>query len=302
MEIAVNKKTELLGHTSAIYALAANDSDVFYSTGGGGLVVRWDLLNLEQPGVAIANVEEQVFSLLAVKGTELIVCGAFSGSIYFVDTTQANAPRRMAFHDKGVFDVLQVGDVVVAAGGDGKLSVWDPVALELITSFALSHESLRAIEYDEHNDQLIVSASDGRIYRIDWTTKKLKDQIDRAHLPSVFTTLHLPSKGKLYSGGRDAKLKVWDLQSLAPITSLDAHWYTINQISAALGEQIVVSASRDKSIRLWDPESLELIATIDKARHGGHINSVNAILWLEDLGLLISGGDDQRIIVWELSR
>ena len=300
MKIKVSRKAELLGHKSAIYALATAGKNHFYSTSGDGLVVKWNLQELDRPGVAIADIEEQVFCLLAMPESDILVCGAFSGSIYFVNETQASPPRRMAFHDKGIFAVLQVGDVVVAAGGDGKLSLWNPSSAQLISYFALSHESLRSLEYDAQKDELIVGASDGRIYFIDWSTKKLRTQIDRAHLPSVFTTLHLPNAGRLYSGGRDAKIKVWDLETHAPLENLDAHWYTVNQIIAVLDDSIVASASRDKSVRLWDTHTMALLETLDKARHGGHINSANSILWLADRSLLISAGDDQRILVWKL--
>jgi hypothetical protein len=43
---------------------------------------------------------------------------------------------------------------------------------------------------------------------------------------------------------------------------------------------------------------MEVLTRLDNEKSGGHLNSVNALLWKNDY--LISGSDDRSIIVWEV--
>jgi WD40 repeat protein len=47
-------------------------------------------------------------------------------------------------------------------------------------------------------------------------------------------------------------------------------------------------------------ETLELKKVIDLEKMLGHSHSVNTLLWLEDKQLLVSAGDDKKIMVWRL--
>ena len=48
-------------------------------------------------------------------------------------------------------------------------------------------------------------------------------------------------------------------------------------------------------------EEMKLLKVIDAARHGGHKNSVNKLIWTSFDNQLISGSDDKNISVWKIT-
>nr|MBP6568302.1 hypothetical protein [Saprospiraceae bacterium] len=124
--------------------------------------------------------------------------------------------------------------------------------------------------------------------------------IHQAHQNSIFALNHISSIG-LFSGGRDAHMKIWDLIDFTAKTDVPAHWYTINKILYIPELKLIVTASRDKTIRLWDAENNDLIRTLD-VQKGGHFNSVNTLLWNSEHQTLLSAGDDRVIRKWKILR
>ena len=110
-------------------------------------------------------------------------------------------------------------------------------------------------------------------------------------------------KNQLVSGGRDARLCFWDLES-DPILlkrEIPAHLFTINHAVFCPGPTgWLVTASRDRTLKIWDPASGALLKVVDTLRNGGHIRSVNRLLTLPG-GHLVSAGDDRQGIVWRVS-
>jgi WD40 repeat protein len=85
------------------------------------------------------------------------------------------------------------------------------------------------------------------------------------------------------------------------IKSQPAHLFTINNIAFHPTEPIFATASRDKMIKIWDLNNYKLLKVIDVIKFGGHINSVNKLLWSTFNNLLISVSDDRTVIVWKIS-
>ena len=84
------------------------------------------------------------------------------------------------------------------------------------------------------------------------------------------------------------------------VFSEPGHWFTINEIVFSPDGKFTATASRDKTIKIWDANSFKLLKVIDAVRGGGHINSVNTLLWSKYNNWLISGSDDRSIIIWEI--
>ncbi|MBK8425147.1 MAG: hypothetical protein IPL27_03820 [Lewinellaceae bacterium] len=55
------------------------------------------------------------------------------------------------------------------------------------------------------------------------------------------------------------------------------------------------TASRDKTLKIWDSATFTLLKVVDTIRDGGHINSVNRLLWLPEC--LVSASDDRSAIL-----
>lgn len=298
--LTVQKIARLTGHNASVFALAGDaNAQHFLSAAGDGWVVRWDL---QQPeiGKVLAKVDTQIFSLLNLPDLNKLVIGNMNGGLHWLDLNNSDLNKNIAHHQKGVFDILHMGESVFTLGGEGRITRWSAAEGRSLESLHLTNQSLRTADYDKTCDEIAVGTSDNSIYILDVNVLEIKKNIQNAHNNSVFTTKYSPDGHYLLSGGRDAHLKIWDAANdFKLLSSQPAHWFTINDIAFSTDGQYFATASRDKTIKIWDAHTFQLLKVIDTIRHGGHLNSVNCLLWLDDY--LISGSDDRSIMVWLIS-
>lgn len=295
----IKKIHSCTGHRAALYALApSRDERHFLSAGGDGWVVEWSLDDPET-GQLVASVETQIFSLLHLPEHNLLVAGNMNGGVHWIDWSDGLRTRNVQHHQQGVYDLLSVGEWLYSAGGDGLLTRWSVPEGRTVESVQLSNRPLRALAYAAARQELAIGASNGSIYLLDEATLAVRRTLPNAHLPSVFTVAYSPDQQRLLSGGRDALLRVWDLGRDAPcILELPAHRFTLNHLTFSPDGRLFATASRDKTFKIWDATTCQLQKVVDTLRYGGHINSVNRLLWLPDN--LITASDDRSAMLWEI--
>lgn len=297
----VKKIAQLTGHEASIYTvIAAESSPFFFSGAGDGWVVRWDLQNPDM-GRLVAKVETQIFSLSYLPSVQKVVAGNMNGGIHWIDLNEPEATKNIAHHQLGVFDIKAINQTVWTAGGKGVLTQWDISSMRSIESLHLSHQSLRCIAFSKKRNEVAVGASDHAIYILDADSMTVKHTITKAHDNSVFTLCYSPDEDYLLSGGRDAHLKVWDVNdNYNCVSTQAAHWFTINHICFHPNGSYFATASRDKTIKIWSAQDFKLLKVLDTARDGCHANSVNKLYWSAHENLLVSCSDDRSMIVWEV--
>lgn len=295
----IKKIHSCTGHRAALYTLApGRDERHFLSAGGDGWVVEWSLDDPET-GHLVAAVETQVFSLLHLPAHNLLVAGNMNGGVHWIDWTDPAHTRNVQHHRQGVYDLLAVGEWLYSAGGDGLLTRWSVSEARTVESVQLSHRPLRALAYSVLRQELAVGASDGSIYLLEEATLTVRRTLPNAHRPSVFTVVYSPDQQRLLSGGRDALLRVWDLEREDHcLLEVPAHRFTLNHLAFSPDARLFATASRDKTFKIWDAATCELLKVVDTLRYGGHINSVNRLLWLP--ANLITASDDRMAMLWEV--
>lgn len=300
--IKARKAAQMAGHNAAVFALSAADEPRSILSGAGdGWVARW---NLDEPdmGRLLAKVDIQIFALEYLPGLQTVVAGNMNGGVHWLRLDAPEKARNIAHHKKGVFAILQAGDFVFTAGGEGAITRWDPAAGRSLESFQLSNQSLRCLAYCPRRREIAAGASDNAIYLLEADSLGLRQRIADAHGNSVFSLQYSPDGDHLISGGRDAQLKAWALgeKGAALLSAQPAHWYTINSIVFHPEGRWFATASRDRTIKFWDAKSFKLLKVLDTIRDGGHINSVNRLLWNPGSRRLISASDDRSLIAWEV--
>jgi WD40 repeat protein len=100
---------------------------------------------------------------------------------------------------------------------------------------------------------------------------------------------------KIYTAGRDSKIKVWQDQQC--ISTIDAHSSTINKI-LSIERDYLISASRDRNIRLWHIHPMELLQSL-RTKQGNHMASINNMLYDDTRRELMTTSDDRTIIIWK---
>ncbi|MBL7775206.1 MAG: hypothetical protein JNK89_04340, partial [Saprospiraceae bacterium] len=267
--------------------------------GGEGWIVDWRLDDPENGRLA-AQVNDRIFALLPLPGTRQLLAGAMNGGLHWIDLDQPERTRNIQHHQKGIFDLKTDGDWLFSAGGEGLLTRWSIAEARSVESLQLSGQSLRVLALAPGRRELAVGASDSRIYLLDLDTLAIRAVIEAAHLPSVFALCYSPDERWLLSGGRDAMLRVWAAEKDFSLHAEQAaHLFTLNQIGYAPDGAYFATASRDKTVKIWDAANFKLLKVLETIRDGGHLNSVNRLLWMTKETLL-SAGDDRSVLVWSL--
>jgi WD repeat-containing protein 61 len=290
MELKVNKAFQLTGHNAGIYALSAGRSAHTVLTGSGdNMVAEWDLRDPQVLPFAI-RLETTVYALQHV-GNDQLAIGQGRGGIHIIDLGSKQEVRHLALHKKAVFDLyfLREKNMLLSFSADGTFAVWDSNSYELLRHIPLGDLKMRRASSD----------NDGRL-RVFETEMFNEVATFDAHEKSSNISLFSADDRQLISGGWDGHLRLWNAAGkFEMMTEIPAHNYAIYDIAFSPDKTMFATASRDKTVKIWDAKTLKPLARLD-VKAGGHSHSVNALHWNTETGLLVSSGDDRRLIGWRI--
>ena len=298
-KIDVLKRNTLTGHKDCVYTIEKSIvPGHFFSSGGDGLVVEWDL-DKPESGRVLAKVQNSVYSLCLDEKNKCLILGQNYEGIHLLNLENTKEERSLQLTKTSYFDIKTCGNYVLVGDQQGTVHVIDNQSMTVVHKIQDSNKSVRTIAVNSENGVVCVGYSDNHIRIYDQNSFSLLHDME-GHQNSVFSTVFDPSSNYLLSAGRDAHLKVWDSTTCLEQQDIVAHMYTINDICYSPDSQHFATCSMDKSIKIWDAKSYQLLKVIDKGRHAGHGTSVNKLLWLPYKNSLISCSDDRTVSVWDL--
>ena len=297
----VDKIDTFSGHRDCVYALeGSKDSSQFFSAGGDGLVVKW---NLQTPdlGELIAQVPASVYAICLDKQRNQLWVGQNFDGIHLIDVVLKQEIKSLKITSASIFDIKIHENIALIGLSDGIIVVMDVETFSVKRHLKASDKSVRSIAINELTKEFAVGYSDFSVKIFDLQDFSLKLVIDE-HTNSIFSVCYSPDKKYLLTTGRDAHLKVWDVtQKYQLKQSIVAHLFAINHITYHPSGDLFATCSMDKSIKIWDAKTFKLLKVIDKARHAGHGTSVNKLFWSTYEHQLVSASDDKKISVWSLT-
>jgi WD40 repeat protein len=301
-KIHVQKLHTLKGHRDSVYSLAQGKEPwEFYSAGGDGYIVKWDLRQPET-GSLVAKLDASVYAMhFDAEKNELIVGQNYEG-IHVIDMDQKKVKGSLKLTSAAIFDIQRGVDELYVATGDGVLIVVDLKQMAVRKHVKAGSDRARSIAIDELKKVISVGYSDHHIRQFDMDEFRLLQEW-KAHENSVFHIKHPYPGGPLLSVSRDARLKVWNLENTpTPTNTIVAHMYAINHFDFSPDGKLFVTCSMDKSIKVWDADTFRLLKVIDKARHASHGTSVNRVLWSPYQDQMIAASDDRTLTVWHIEK
>ena len=300
-KVQVQKIATLTGHRDCVYSLEKSGEDhIFFSAAGDGMVAAWNL-NDPENGELIAQVSSSVYALHYVPERNLLLIGQNQEGVQVIDLHNKQILKSVALPKAAIFDIEHAAGKVFVAIGNGAIGVLTDETFELETMVRKSDQSVRSLAYNKFTNELAAGYSDNvvRVFAAD--TLDLKYELT-THTNSVFSVVYSPDGKLLLTGGRDAHLRVWEVEKEYKERGyLIAHMYTINHITYSPDGRYFATCSMDKSIKLWDAQTFKLLKVIDKVRNASHGTSVNKLFWSAHKNQLVSCSDDRTISVWDIN-
>lgn len=299
-KIQAAKITTLAGHRDCVYALEKSHlPDKFISAAGDGLIAIWDLKNPEI-GKLIAQVQKSVYALRLMQEREQLLIGENTEGLHLIDLRRYEEIRSLKTQGGAIFDILCTDAYIAIAHASGLLQIIDTESWLTKHLLQFSDKPARALALHNLAKHLAIAYSDYTIRIVDTQTWKILHTLT-GHKNSVFTIAYSPCGKYLWSGSRDAHLRIWSVENQYELVeAIPAHLFAINHIVFSPSGRWAATCSMDKSIKIWDTQSFRLLKVIDKARHAGHGTSINKLLWSDYQDLLISGSDDRTIALWHI--
>lgn len=179
-------------------------------------------------------------------------------------------------------------EFIVAGLVDGSIAIYDSSNYELLHT---NKKHIGSVDSLVFNGQYLISAGedgDIRVWLWNGTRLRCENELNghRQNIRALQAT-----KTRLYSGGTDKSIRVWNLSDFVCLTTLsDAHEKNIQTLNLSENEKFLFSSGNDGIIKVWDTEAFECIANLDD--RAGWIRSLN------NIGrYLVSGGNDRQIVV-----
>jgi RNA polymerase sigma factor (sigma-70 family) len=223
------------------------------------------------------------------------------GRVVLWDVASGKELRRLAGLSERVSAVAFApgGKTVAAGGADKTVILWNVETGQELRRFEGHQKRVQSLAFSSTGKFLAASAErDMRILLWDVETGKLLHQLQGdGKLTSAG-----PDHGLLASAGSDGLIRVWD-----PVTGKElrrwvaCRWGPRGFTTAAFSPDGKVLASAgmfDHAIRLWDAGTGKDVSPLPLA---GHTGVVASLRFAADGKTLVSSGDDNQVIEWDLA-
>ncbi|XP_075243104.1 LOW QUALITY PROTEIN: fizzy-related protein homolog [Convolutriloba macropyga] len=132
-------------------------------------------------------------------------------------------------------------------------------------------------------------------YLWDATSSNVTKLCDLASEEDAVTSVSWADRGtRIAIGTRRALVQIWDVSTQKRICELSGHAARV--ASLAWNGDLISSGSRDRSILQRDTRSPRVVAD---RKLNGHKQEVCGLKWSPDKQLLASGGNDNKLFVWD---
>ena len=300
----ITREARLTGHTGPVYALEESGlHDSFFSGGGDGIVAEWDFNALDE-GQLITKVADPIYSLFHHREQNLLLIGQSGGGIHFLNLDSRTEERLIKLHNAPVFDLKfsKKHNLLFSLAGNGMLGVTYLKDMTHLETMKICEGKLRSAALNADESILAIGCGQGTVLFYSLPGLNPLGEL-QAHKPgySVYAVVFSPDNRCLVTGARDAHLNIFDVNdNYSRINSIPAHNYSIYSIVFSPDKKHIATCSRDKTVKIWNADNFNVIERIDKEKYDAHINSVNKLLWHSFTKKLVSAGDDQSIMVWDV--
>ena len=142
------------------------------------------------------------------------------------------------------------GQLLAAGRGDGTILIWETKHYKLLHKLTGSTRSVVALAIAP-DSKTGVSADEEQTVRL-WDLKTGKE-IRQITVSEHATTLGFSKSGELlFAGCQDGSIRIWQLDPLIQLRTIDAHERAVVQLAVAPNGFQIASVSSDARIRFWD--------------------------------------------------
>ena len=115
------------------------------------------------------------------------------------------------------------------------------------------------------------------------------------HTDAVWSVALSANGRRLFSGGADCLIKVWDLRTGRVVSTLSGHRDIVRSIALSPDGQTLVSGSGDKTIKIWNLQTNTLTSTLEST------SPIWSVAFSRDGQTVVSGSSTGTLSFWQIS-
>ena len=236
--------------------------DTLYSGSENSSICAWDI-DTHETIALLEGHTRGVQCLLSDVPSRLLYSGScdFSIGVWSLDTHEPLTFLRG--HCGEVASILLHQGQLVTGGGDKEIRIWKAGEGATLLSEAKEPTLVATLHMSANRRTCVDMANPNRLVRVCLRGKKQD------------VRCMIGYQQKLFTGGEDCGVLVWDLDSYELYDALEGHTGSITCM--LLHEGMLYSGSTDRSVRVWDADTLECVAVLP-----GHIGRVNCLTIYEN--------------------
>ncbi|OSX59589.1 hypothetical protein POSPLADRAFT_1067270 [Postia placenta MAD-698-R-SB12] len=194
------------------------------------------------------------------------------------------------------FEVSEVPNWFVAGSDDFQLRIFNYNTHEKVVAFEAHPDYIRCLTVHPTASIVLTGSDDMTIRAWDWDKQWRCIQTYEGHTHYIMNIAVNPKDPNTFASScLDRTVKMWSLGSSTANFTLEAHDKGVNYVDFYPGadKPYLVTASDDRSVKIWDYMSKSCVQTLES-----HTNNVLFVVFHPNLPLIISGGEDGTVKLW----
>lgn len=297
----------LNGHTGSVKDLTfVPNTDIMYSTGGDGDILKWDISDLQKP---YQKIVENNFGHRAIKVTpdgNWLIYGTDEGKINMINlANRVEVNKELEGHTSKLNDnpitsiingiaIAGNNEYFISSGNDKRIFKWNLKSLE--GKFLCESESkINDITLSPDSKHVLVGLQNGQTQILDAANGEILKSFDN-ETGNAITSVAYDRKGEwIVIGDSRGNVTVLRSKNYEITENLEGHISKINDIDFSYSDSLMATSSLDGTVRLWDFTNLnnQPIVLSD------HESWVLSIEFSPDGKKLVTSSDKpERLLVW----
>eukprot|EP00658_Telonema_sp_P-2_P023521 TRINITY_DN19432_c0_g1_i1.p1 TRINITY_DN19432_c0_g1~~TRINITY_DN19432_c0_g1_i1.p1 ORF type:complete len:422 (-),score=78.60 TRINITY_DN19432_c0_g1_i1:398-1663(-) len=279
----------LRGHTNAVQYLAFDPSGNMLASCSADLSIKiWDFNSYDNLKTLNGH-EHNVSGVCFIPPGDYIASCSRDTTIKIWEASTGFCTKTLTGHDDWVRRVIASADgkLLASCSTDQTIRLWDPDS-GTCTAVLRGHTNvIETIAFAPESSHNIIRAS-------------VQGGAGEDEPPATEqgpTTSGAQACRYLVSGSRDKTVRLWDLTTQQCMRTLEGHDNWVRGVVFHSSGLHLISSSDDKSIKVWSLENLRCVRTLQEA----HPHFVSCLDFNQRFPMLVSGGIDQKVKIWECS-
>jgi WD40 repeat protein/tRNA A-37 threonylcarbamoyl transferase component Bud32 len=294
----------LAGHLGRVTSVAFSPDGTRIVSGSDDKTLKlWDVTKGKQT-ISLGGHAGPVWSVAFSPDGKWIASGSWDKTLRVWDAATGKQSRQLEGHMGGVTSIAWSpdGKQIVSAGIDGRLKNWNATTGKEIN--AHKYRSPVTSTAFANGGQVVWGVADRIVCGVTghmFVNEGGVIQPFAADGREVRSVGYGPDGNRIVSGGRDAKVRVWNItrrRGAGPAggvgDTFTGHTSTVQTIAFRPDGQRLVSGGCDRTLRVWDVSSRVEIRTLI-----GHSGAISCVAFSPDGRWILSAGRDSAVKLWD---